>query len=54
MESPAEQKPAPLRRTGVALLRALRSTAVIAAIALTLFALRHSALSFGETLFGLL
>ena len=48
MEPYAEQEPPPLRRTGIALLRALRSTIVIAAIALTLFALRHSALTIAE------
>ena len=43
-----EQNRAARWRTGMALLRAARSTVVIVAIALTLFALRHSALSFSE------
>jgi hypothetical protein len=48
MERYAEPKQPPLRRTGIVLLRAFRSTILIAAIALTLFALRHSALSVTE------
>ena len=48
MESNAEQHRALRRRAGPALWRALRSTLVITAVAVTLFSVRHHGLSVAE------